>query len=132
MKGLMKMTSDSPLLNNKSPTPFETFSPAAALCRGTLFPDLAMGYQSPPLETADALPFALTDLRLYLDTHPCHLVAHALYRRLAAEADLPVLEPSLDTYCPLQWTWIDDPWPWEKVDDTKARVCCCKPLTKEV
>lgn len=66
--------------------------------------------------------FALKELNLYLDTHPDCRRALALfdnYRSIkqAAEAEFnqkygPITpEQSNDSQ---HWSWIDDPWPWER------------------
>lgn len=103
------MKSDLPLFSDKL-----TLDPFEALCRGSVFASLADDYRALLPDTVDTAPFVLNDLRLYLDTHPCDLCAHAHYRRTAKKAGVAVLEPAFDTYCPLRWTWIDGPWPWEK------------------
>ncbi|MBQ8537249.1 MAG: spore coat protein CotJB [Clostridia bacterium] len=77
-----------------------------------------------------ALPFAAWEVRLYLDTHPEDRQALALYQTLCqqcGQADnyacidsamnqacrecpsTPLTAPA----CPLRWTWVDEPWPWE-------------------
>lgn len=103
------MTSQSPLSSHKS-----VLQPFEALCRGSVFESLADSQCAAQIKAFDPLPFALCDLKLYLDTHPCDLIIHALYRRLCMDAGLPISAPVYDnTYCPLRWTWIDGPWPWE-------------------
>ena len=66
--------------------------------------------------------FTLKELNLYLDTHPhCQraLAMFAKYRDLksACEAEYtekfgPITAEQSNTEH--HWTWIDDPWPWER------------------
>ncbi len=72
-----------------------------------------------------AVPFAVWELRLYLDTHPNDEKALAAYRRLCA-----ILESLHDSQNGCQcrseesdthWSWIDDPWPWQpEANDTEG------------
>lgn len=64
--------------------------------------------------------FALTDVNLYLDTHPCDQEAMAYYQEVRK-----LREEALDKYqCqfgPLlndsnnseNWEWVNSPWPWQ-------------------
>ncbi len=66
--------------------------------------------------------FALKELNLYLDTHPDCRRALALfdkYRNMKKAAE----EEYMNKFGPItaeqscnneHWTWIDDPWPWER------------------
>ncbi len=60
----------------------------------------------------------MTKLRLHLDVHPMDLTSRAKLIKLCEKAGCPLKTPVYDSYCPLQWTWIDSPWPWE----VKTRV----------
>ena len=70
----------------------------------------------------DALDFALVELNLFLDTHPCDekaLETFALYRKhrdeKIAEYEAcfgPMVRTAADVDCD-HWDWIDSPWPWE-------------------
>ncbi|MCQ2431777.1 MAG: spore coat protein CotJB [Clostridia bacterium] len=73
-----------------------------------------------------AIPFAMWDLRLYLDTHPWDLRAIQAYRQLYAQAGggenyaaVPGVTPlnggeaENDASCDRRWHWVDGPWPWE-------------------
>jgi len=72
---------------------------------------------------AYAVPFAIWDLRLYLDTHPDDREAIEKFRCLCREAGMccaccgpmSMLPASADDRCVLEehWNWIDGPWPWE-------------------
>lgn len=65
--------------------------------------------------------FAMDDVTLYLDTHPCDQDAIAYYQyvsNLRKEA-MEVYETSCGplmidqvTSCDY-WSWVEDPWPWE-------------------
>lgn len=65
--------------------------------------------------------FALDDVVLYLDTHPCDQNALAYYQYVKA-----LRKEAMDTYAaqcgPLMkdqvnegnyWNWVNDKWPWE-------------------
>ena len=65
--------------------------------------------------------FAITDLNLYLDTHPNDMNAVRLfnnYNNILTQ----ITNKYESTYGPLyldsnsinnNWTWINSPWPWE-------------------
>lgn len=66
--------------------------------------------------------FTLKELNLYLDTHPnCRrgLAMFQKYKKLREEA-LKEYNEKFGPITPEQsnnsqhWTWIDDPWPWER------------------
>jgi len=62
--------------------------------------------------------FAIWELRLYLNTHPCDQKALALLRKLTEQMDE-------DCACAYtsdcnRWSWLDGPWPWE------YQRCCGK------
>ena len=73
------------------------------------------------LQALDQASFALDDVILFLDTHPNDTEALAYYqyvRSLRAQA----MNAYTDQYGPLMkdqensttdWTWVNDPWPWE-------------------
>jgi spore coat protein JB len=65
--------------------------------------------------------FAVTDINLYLDTHPDDAEAIRYFKHFKS-----IKETALKTYASkygpltvdesdgnLQWDWIDSPWPWE-------------------
>ncbi|MGE4548886.1 MAG: spore coat protein CotJB [Intestinibacillus sp.] len=69
--------------------------------------------------------FAVVDVGLYLDGHPTDASALAYYHqmrrmqdeaRAAYEARFGPLS-MMNVTDEDQWTWIDDPWPWEGVND---------------
>ena len=65
--------------------------------------------------------FAVTDINLYLDTHPCDknaLQYFKKYRDLREQAITeyskkfgPVMVTDVDSDC--YWTWVENSWPWE-------------------
>ena len=66
--------------------------------------------------------FALDDARLYLDSHPCDHTALEYYKK---HQDLreKAYQEFVQRFGPLtandniytdKWTWVDEPWPWEK------------------
>lgn len=65
--------------------------------------------------------FAVDDILLYLDTHPCDPAALAYYQQVRALYQNAV-QAYESQYGPLfmtnvddrnYWTWINEPWPWE-------------------
>ena len=70
------------------------------------------------LQQAD---FALIDINLYLDTHPCCPNGLEYFRCMRIERDNalreyeenygPITMDDADANC--RWDWIDHPWPWE-------------------
>ncbi len=80
------------------------------------------GSQAALLRKIQTVDFALQEVNLFLDTHPrCKkaLTYYEMYRKLRHELCMEYTEK----YGPLtrndvmdtdNWTWIDDPWPWEK------------------
>ncbi len=81
-----------------------------------------MNEQADMLTKIDALSFAMTDLQLYLDTHPTDRNMLSLFNEYREEKKNKVREyetkygslttnsNSLNNY---PWGWIDEPWPWE-------------------
>ena len=67
-----------------------------------------------------AYQFAVTDIALYLDTHPEDeraLCLHREYtRRLKELRDKyqKVYGPLTIEYPCNKWRWIEEPWPWER------------------
>ena len=66
------------------------------------------------------LGFAVTDLALYLDTHPDDTKALCLYRKYAKELN-DLKDDYQKVYGPLtyffpcnKWRWLEEPWPWER------------------
>ena len=68
-----------------------------------------------------SLAFAVNDLALYLDTHPCDQNALRFHSQYAEQLeDLRQLYQKeygpLSIYDQMQngWEWIESPWPWER------------------
>ena len=68
--------------------------------------------------------FAVYDMLLYLDTHPCDQEAMAYYQK-HLDARKKYMEEYARTYGPLTmddamktncdtWQWMEQPFPWEK------------------
>ncbi len=70
-----------------------------------------------------AIPFALWDLRLFLDTHPDCAEALAMFEQLCAQngdvcaCRVPMTENG-------HFAWIDGPWPWEyDANAVSGKIC---------
>lgn len=67
--------------------------------------------------------FGITELALYLDTHPDDEKALCLHNRYCREyKDLTdkyqkVYGPLTITYPCNKWRWIEEPWGWFKLED---------------
>ena len=63
--------------------------------------------------------FAITELALYLDTHPTDDRALCLHRKYCREAEdlkdkyQKVYGPLTINYPCNKWRWLEEPWPWE-------------------
>ncbi|MDE5583659.1 MAG: spore coat protein CotJB [Ruminococcus sp.] len=74
------------------------------------------------LDRIQKYSFAIKELNLYLDTHPDCRRALALFNKYNALLKSAEEEFSrrFGPITPLQtndsqhWSWIDDPWPWER------------------
>ncbi len=73
------------------------------------------------LQYITQVTFALDDVILFLDTHPCNREALQYYQEVREHRKKAMKEYNKQ-YGPLQidqvescdyWTWLDDPWPWE-------------------
>lgn len=110
------------------------YNPNLGLARGTIFPGLDLPfknnlsdthpYEGTSLGEIMSLGLALTDLHLYLDTHPDDQESFAIfqyYSKILEEKQkaytknhgpLTLGDVSSDNY----YSWLNDPWPWEYVD----------------
>ncbi len=67
-----------------------------------------------------AYDFAITELGLYLDTHPDDQKALCLHRKYAKEVKelkdkyQKVFGPLTIYYPCHKWRWLEEPWPWER------------------
>ena len=63
--------------------------------------------------------FAITELALYLDTHPTDKKALCLHKKYCNELEnfrdmyQRVYGPLTITYPCNKWRWLEEPWPWE-------------------
>lgn len=74
------------------------------------------------LQWVDEVSFAVTEITLYLDTHPDDPDALAFFNHYNEERKKAVARYSSD-YAPLTldmvqqeddyWRWASEPWPWE-------------------
>ena len=70
----------------------------------------------------NAVSFAIDDVKLFLDTHPCDRMALEYYdyyknlRKIAIDQYTmefgPMTADNVVVDC-CNWSWIDGPWPWE-------------------
>ncbi len=65
--------------------------------------------------------FVLTELNLFLDTHPCNREAMNMFYEVQKKAEelkeeyerlYGPLTPSMRTDSE-KWEWVEEPWPWE-------------------
>lgn len=115
----------------------QRYEAGKALARGTLFPGLDLPYlgmvnqtiaNPTPLQELMAMSFAITELGLYLDTHPDDTEALALFRSYVELYEAAVAEYEAANG-PLTLTsagtggtfnWPQDPWPWDLPGSSKA------------
>ena len=69
-----------------------------------------------------AYQFAVTDIALYLDTHPEDEKALCLHREYTRKLK-ELRDKYQKVYGPLtieypcnKWRWLEEPWPWERGD----------------
>ena len=68
--------------------------------------------------------FAVDEVKLYLDTHPCDIEAIAYFREMSrkrnqalneyAAAYGPLTIDTAKDSCTERWNWINEPWPWQE------------------
>lgn len=76
------------------------------------------------LKWINEVSFAVIDVQLYLDTHPCDENALAYfheYNKLRNQALReyakyygPLTVDTTLASCSDRWNWINDPWPWQE------------------
>ena len=115
--------------------PFQTENPPKyearkGMIRGTLFPGLDLPFmgmvntqekQVTPTSELQALNYAIQELALYLDTHREDREALELYRsyqQMYSECaeKFKMNQGPMNHLTPGhgdQYSWLDDPWPWE-------------------
>lgn len=122
----------SPYVPMMEPLP-ERYSYTDALNSGTLFPALNLPFHlkinaadviKTPLNELQALEFVVTELGLYLDTHPDDEEAFYVYKQYV-ELEKDARKAYVDNKGPLfqtdsarssTYTWANDPWPWNQKD----------------
>ena len=62
------------------------------------------------MEHINQVSFAVDEVKLYLDTHPCDNDALKQY----ASAYGPLTVDTADYSCAERWNWINEPWPWQE------------------
>lgn len=107
-----------------------TYQAAKALARGTLYPGLDLPFmdminQNEPSQTAlhqlQAMNFSVSELGLYLDTHPEDAEATALFNQYVERYGdaLQQYEQQYGSTTQFgaalsgRYQWLHDPWPWE-------------------
>ncbi len=81
------------------------------------------GSKAQLLQKINEVSFAVNDILLYLDTHPCCEKGMALYREYAAERK-KLMKEYAQCYGPRTvddalesdgntWKWMEQPFPWE-------------------
>ena len=68
--------------------------------------------------------FAVDEVRLYLDTHPCDSEALAYFHEMIrkrnqalkeyAAAYGPLTVNTAESSCADRWNWVNEPWPWQE------------------
>ena len=68
--------------------------------------------------------FAVDEVKLYLDTHPCDTEALEYFRQMShqrnhalkesAAAYGPLTVDTADDSCAERWNWVNEPWPWQE------------------
>nr|WP_317283143.1 spore coat protein CotJB [uncultured Sellimonas sp.] len=76
------------------------------------------------LEHINSVSFAVNDLTLFLDTHPCNKEALSSFYKYREERTKALKEYAscygpltIDTVNPSacdNWNWINEPWPWQE------------------
>lgn len=76
------------------------------------------------LNHINQVSFAVDDVKLYLDTHPCDQEALAYFQEYSRQRDLalkeyakaygPLTIDTADISCSDRWNWVDEPWPWQE------------------
>ena len=75
------------------------------------------------LEWINIVSCAVDDVKLFLDTHPCNMEALEYFEEFKKQRVQALKEYAkyygpltVDTASPCSdhWTWIHEPWPWQK------------------
>ena len=75
------------------------------------------------LDWINVVSFAVDDVKLFLDTHPCNKAAMEFFDEFKKQRVQALKEYAkyygpltLDTAstCTERWNWINEPWPWQE------------------
>lgn len=76
------------------------------------------------MERINIASFAVDDVKLFLDTHPCCEEALEFFEKYQHERNCALTEyakyygpltiDTLDANACDRWTWINEPWPWQE------------------
>lgn len=75
------------------------------------------------LEWINIVSFAVDDVKLFLDTHPCNTEALEYFEEFKKQRVQALREYAkcygpltIDTACtPAErWMWVNEPWPWQE------------------
>ena len=76
------------------------------------------------LNHINQVSFAVDDVKLYLDTHPCDTEALEYFLQMSrkrnealkeyAAAYGPLTIDTAEDSCAERWNWINEPWPWQE------------------
>lgn len=76
------------------------------------------------LNKINVVSFAVDDVKLFLDTHPCDEDALAFFREYSRMRNEALKEYAayygpltIDTTvysCTDRWDWVNEPWPWQE------------------
>ena len=75
------------------------------------------------MEWINVVSFAVDDVKLFLDTHPCNAEALEYFDEFKKQR-VQALREYAKSYGPLtldtaasscdRWTWVNEPWPWQE------------------
>ena len=76
------------------------------------------------MDQINQVSFAVDEVKLYLDTHPCDREALAYFREMSrkrnhalkeyAAAYGPLTGDTAEESCAERWNWVNEPWPWQE------------------
>ncbi len=76
------------------------------------------------LDHINKVSFAVDEVKLYLDTHPCDRDALAYFKEYSRQRNEALTEyaglygpltiDTADASCEERWKWINEPWPWQE------------------
>ena len=76
------------------------------------------------LSHINQVSFAVDEVKLYLDTHPCDTEALAYFKDYSRQQNRalkeysenygPLTVDTADVSCEDKWNWVNEPWPWQE------------------